>query len=167
MNSGVLSLNTRRKVSFAAEVAGAPTVCEVDGITKVRAAVEETNAASAKSSVRLSETRVIRNAALRAIPLIACLDASHAERRFTPIPACRPGGTSSTRRLPGRNPKSYARLVCLNMAQRHRQGIRRLRRLWHLAQRQQRPHHQLNLPLIRMPITRDRCLPLARRRNAK
>src|SRR5580692_12696543 len=129
INSGVLSLNTRRNVSFAAVVAGAPAVCEVGGIIKVRAAAEETNAAGAKRSASPSEIRVIRNVGLRTVPLITRLDAGHADRRFTPIPARRPGDTSPTCRRRRRNPKSHSRLVRLDVTQYHRQRIRRIRRL--------------------------------------
>ncbi len=176
MNSGVLSLNTRRNVSFAAAEAGpAFDAAETVVFTKWDA-VPETKLAGAQKQNKKKQiaVSVIRTAALKSIPLIARLDANHANRRFTPISPARPLAsrhpnrrrTRSNRSSPARrhrNPKSHPRLIRLNVAERHRQCVRGIRWLRHLAQRQQRPHHQLNLPLIRMPITRHRRLHLARR----
>src|SRR5580700_5931431 len=87
MNSGALSLNTRRKVSLAVvdAAAGASAFKAVD-FSGVRAASVEAPAPDAKNRQKPSKKGLIRKAGLRAIPFIACLDARHTEWRFTAIP---------------------------------------------------------------------------------
>src|SRR5579863_5070385 len=162
MNSGALSLNTRRNVSLAVvEAAAGEATLKVVDLTGVRAASAEAPLPDAKNRQKPTKRGLIRKVGLRAIPFIACLDARRTERRFTAIP---PRWTPTHRRSDARrswNSKSHPRLVRLDMAKRDRQRVRRIRRLWHLAQRQQRPHHQLDLPLIRVPVPRHRRLHLA------
>src|SRR5580704_16487952 len=138
MNSGALSLNTRRNESFAAVEAAATAraaAFKAVDFSGVPADSAEAPAPDAKNRQKPSKTGLIRKAGLRAIPFIACLDARHTEWRFTTIPPRRaqiPRRSDARRRW---NPKSHPRLIRLNMTKCHRQRIRRIRRLRYLAQR--------------------------------
>src|SRR5579871_5041060 len=140
MNSGELSLNTRRNVSFAAvEAAAGVPVTAGDAALKaldfarVRADSSKAPAPDAKTRQKPSQKGVIRNAGLVAIPLIARLDAGHTNRCFTRVSPRRAPIPRHSHARRHRNPKSHPRLICLDVTKRDRKRIRRIRRLRHLA----------------------------------
>src|ERR1700760_4341553 len=107
MNSGELSLNTRRKVSFAAAAAGGFAERSAARVPAFKLwecpGAGHPNPASAKTREENTKTRVARKTGLGAVVFIACLDARDADRRFTPIAPAHARSTHPSRRLRRRN----------------------------------------------------------------
>src|ERR1700730_15803518 len=119
MNSGVLDLKTRRKVSVAAGAeADADPAGPAEGVAKAAAFVAS-GSTKQKSAAEVTRTDFGERY------FIGSLDASHAHARFFVAPT---GGRYSNRARPDQclrigQTESFSRVFCLEMAQRHRQGV--------------------------------------------
>src|ERR1035438_622640 len=161
MNSGVLDLKIRRKVSLAPPA---------DAGDDADFAVTRTREGTAATAIDWEGGRHKSAAKMRPKNFtqeifIELLDAGDACRRF--MAACAAGSaakrTRSYQYFGVGQSKSYLSLLGLKMAQRNRQrvgGISRLRRLRH---REQGTYHQLHLAFVGVAISCDARLYFARR----
>src|SRR5271170_5838164 len=139
MNSGVLDLNTRRKVSFAPAGAATAVTAAASGSTK------QSNAAEAL------------RAGFKERYFIVSLDACCVDSRFfgTCVGDVCTNHSSSWRRFGGGQAESQSRVLRLEVAQRDGQRIGGVGGLRDFRHRQQRADHHLHLPLLRLAIARD------------
>jgi hypothetical protein len=119
MNSGVLDLKMRRKVSVAT---GTEADADPAGPAEGEAQAE---AIAASGSIKQKSAAEVTRADFGEKYFIGSLDASHAQARFFAAPT---GGRYPNRARPEQcfrigQAESFSRVFCLEMAQRHRESV--------------------------------------------